>query len=93
MTQKIQIRVSIMGRVQGVCFRAETKKQADRIGLTGWVKNQPDGSVAAVFEGDADGIAQMTDWCHRGPSFSRVDRVEIETENSLSGFTAFDILY
>jgi acylphosphatase len=93
MTQKIQIRVKIMGRVQGVCFRAKTKKEADRLGLKGWVRNQSGGSVEAVFEGNPASIAQMMGWCRKGPALSRVDQVQTETQKTVSGFTGFDILY
>ncbi len=93
MAQKIQIRVKITGRVQGVCFRAGTKTEADRLGLKGWVKNQSDGSVEAVFEGDPVAVAQMADWCRQGPFPARVDHVLIDAEETASGFTRFDILY
>jgi len=93
MTQKIQIRAKITGRVQGVFFRAKTKQEADRIGIKGWVKNLFDGSVEAVFEGDLEKVAQMTDWCKKGPHLSRVDHVYTETETTLSGFETFDIMY
>lgn len=93
MARKIQIRVKIRGRVQGVCFRAETKKEADRLGLKGWVRNQCDGSVEAVFEGAPASIAKMADWCRQGPSLSRVDQVQTETQKTVSDFTRFDILY
>lgn len=93
MMQKIQIRVKITGRVQGVCFRAGTKTEADRLGLKGWVKNQSDRSVEAVFEGEPAAVAQMADWCRQGPCLSRVDQVLIDAEKTVSGFTRFDILY
>ena len=93
MTQEIRIRVNITGRVQGVFFRAKTKQEADRIGIKGWVKNLSDGSVEAVFEGEPIKIAQMTEWCKKGPPFSRVDHVHTETETTLSHFETFDILY
>lgn len=93
MTQKIQIWVKITGRVQGVCFRAGTKNEADRLGLTGWVRNQSDGSVEALFEGDPALVAQMADWCRKGPYPARVDQVQTKTQKTVSGFTGFDILY
>jgi acylphosphatase len=93
MTQKIQIRARISGRVQGVFFRVKTKQEADRIGIKGWVKNLDDGSVEAVLQGNPEKVAQMTDWCKKGPFHSRVDHVDTETENTLSLFETFDILY
>jgi len=90
MTKSIQIRVRIIGRVQGVCFRAQTKKEADRlVGLKGWVRNRPDGSVEAVFEGDPASIAQMAGFCRKGPALSRVDQVQTETKEAVSGFETF----
>ena len=93
MTQKIQIRAEITGRVQGVFFRARTKTEADRIGIKGWVRNRPDGTVEAIFEGDPETVSQMVDWCKKGPSLSRVDHVYIEALKNLSNFQTFDILH
>lgn len=93
MTQKIQIRVRITGRVQGVFFRLKTKQEADRIGLKGWVRNLADGSVEALFEGDPEKLTQMEDWCRKGPPFSRVDHVQTETETNPADYKNFDILY
>ncbi|OGR28670.1 MAG: hypothetical protein A2277_18595 [Desulfobacterales bacterium RIFOXYA12_FULL_46_15] len=93
MTQKIRIRVRITGRVQGVFFRLKTKQEADRIGINGWVRNIADGSVEALFEGDPEKVTQMARWCEKGPSLSRVDHVNTETETNLSNFQTFDILY
>jgi acylphosphatase len=60
-------RVRIRGRVQGVFFRAEASERARSLGLAGWVRNCPDGSVEAVFEGEDERVASMVDWCRRGP--------------------------
>ncbi len=92
MTQKILIRVIITGRVQGVFFRARTKQEADRTGIKGWVRNLPDGSVEALFEGDPEKVFQIIDWCKKGPPLSRVDQVQVETETSLINFKIFDIM-
>ncbi|RLC20093.1 MAG: DNA polymerase IV, partial [Deltaproteobacteria bacterium] len=59
MPNMIQIKVIVKGRVQGVFYRAHTQKQADRLGVKGYVKNLPDGSVEAVFEGDPKSVSQM----------------------------------
>ncbi|MCK5099842.1 MAG: acylphosphatase, partial [Desulfobacteraceae bacterium] len=68
MPDKIQIKVVVKGRVQGVFFRVETKNTADRLGLNGYVKNLSNGSVEAVFEGDQQAVTQMVEWCHKGPA-------------------------
>lgn len=78
----------ISGRVQGVTFRASTRRKARSLGLNGWVKNLSGGRVEAVFEGSKDKIEQIIDWCHKGPSAAHVTDVEVnweETQN-LSGF-------
>jgi acylphosphatase len=69
--------VTVTGRVQGVFFRAETQREADRLGLTGWVRNEPDGSVAAHFEGEPAAVEAMVAWCGEGPSRARVDGVDV----------------
>lgn len=69
--------VTVTGRVQGVFFRAETQREADRLSLTGWVRNEPDGSVAAHFEGEPDAVESMVAWCREGPSRARVDEVDV----------------
>lgn len=92
MTQKNLIRVHITGRVQGVFFRAKTKQEADRIGINGWVRNLPDGSVEALFEGDSEQLAQMVEWCRKGPSLARVDDVQVRPENGMRSFNSFDIV-
>ena len=84
--------VKIYGRVQGVWFRASTKEMADKLGIKGWVRNMPDGTVEAVFEGDDKSVEKMIEWCHRGPPLARVDRVEVEYEEP-QGETSFRIRY
>lgn len=84
--------IIIYGRVQGVWFRAHTKEMADKLGIKGWVRNLPDGSVEAVFEGDEKSIEEMIRWCHHGPPLARVDRVEIKYEEP-KGERNFEIRY
>ena len=71
-------RAVIRGRVQGVFFRAETRDRARSLGLSGWVRNVPDGTVEAVFEGDRERIESILGWCRQGPSLAQVDEVQIE---------------
>ena len=85
--------VHISGRVQGVFFRANTRKQARALGLTGWVRNLPDDCVEAVFEGDQKDAEAMLAWCRTGTPPARVDHLEAEEENAEGGFTSFDIVY
>jgi acylphosphatase len=90
---KIQVHVVISGRVQGVWYRASTKKKAEELGLTGWVKNTPDGNVEAVFEGDASNVDEMISWCWIGPRLARVTDVKIIRRNASGEFTDFTFLY
>lgn len=83
--------VIILGRVQGVWFREETKKRALDLGLTGWVRNKQDGNVEAVFEGPENKINEIIEWCKKGPSLSRVDDVKIEFERYKGDFEDFKI--
>lgn len=71
-------RVVIRGRVQGVFFRAETRERARSLGLAGWVRNNPEGTVEAVFQGDRDRVESMLAWCRRGPAAANVEDVEVE---------------
>jgi acylphosphatase len=79
--------------VQGVCFRAFTRDAAIAEGVTGWVRNLRDGSVEAVFEGDAERVDRMIAWCHRGSPYSLVDRVEVKEETYEDAFDRFEVTY
>ncbi|MCL4684785.1 acylphosphatase [Myxococcota bacterium] len=81
-------RVRIRGRVQGVWFRGATQQRAQALGLAGWVRNCPDGSVEAVFEGPAGAVAAAVAFCGEGPPAARVERVEVceETAEGLHEF-------
>lgn len=73
-------RVVVSGRVQGVFFRAEARDRARSLGLAGWVRNNPDGTVEAAFEGDRERVESMIEWCRRGPALAAVDDVDVEWE-------------
>jgi acylphosphatase len=72
--------VIVRGRVQGVFFRAEARDRAASLGLGGWVRNNRDGSVEAVFEGDRERVDSMVEWCRRGPAHAQVEDVELAWE-------------
>jgi acylphosphatase len=72
--------VWIAGRVQGVWFRETCRRQADTLGIAGWVRNRPDGRVEAVFEGSTTAVASMVAWCRSGPPRAEVTEVEIVDE-------------
>ena len=69
--------VSLTGRVQGVCFRAWMRKQADELGVTGWVRNCPDGRVDSHIEGEEATVMQLIERLHRGPSAAKVEDVHV----------------
>lgn len=91
MTRRVHITVS--GRVQGVFFRANTQEVAQRLGLSGYVRNLPDGRVEVVAEGEEGALQRLVDWCHRGPPLARVERVEVRWENPTGEFSGFHIRY
>lgn len=82
------VRVFVSGRVQGVFFRDSTRRQARRLGVTGWVRNLRDGRVEAHIEGDEVAVELMIDWCGDGPPMASVTGVEVEEAEaeSPSGF-------
>jgi acylphosphatase len=86
--EPVRRRLCIRGRVQGVGFRFATEDAARRIGVAGFVRNRPDGSVEAVFEGPPDRVALAERFCHEGPPLARVASVEVRDEpvEGLSGF-------
>jgi acylphosphatase len=85
----IRRRVVVHGFVQGVFFRDTVRRHAVGAGVAGWVRNNRDGTVEAVFEGDPDAVERLLDVCRRGPSGARVDRVDVlaEEPERLSGFS------
>lgn len=78
----------VHGFVQGVFFRDTVRRRAVAAGVAGWVRNNPDGTVEAVFEGDRDRVERLVALCREGPRGSRVDRVEViaEEPESATGF-------
>mgnify|MGYP006316770683 FL=1 len=69
--------VVVRGRVQGVFFRAEARDRASSLGLGGWVRNNPDGTLEAVFEGERERVQSLVDWCRRGPALAEVENVDV----------------
>ncbi len=87
------VKVKIFGIVQGVGFRASVKQLADMLGLKGYVKNLPDGSVEAVFVGEERKINSMLNFCKRGPPLAKVERVELEELKEMPEFQDFKIIF
>lgn len=71
------VRLRVTGRVQGVSFRWATEQEARRLGVAGWVRNEPDGSVAAYAVGPTDAVDALVAWAHEGPPSARVASVEV----------------
>ena len=88
-----RVRLRIAGRVQGVCFRMETRREAHRLGLAGSVRNRSDGSVEAVAEGPDEQILAFIAWCRRGPSLARVADVRVTEETPTGRETGFEITF
>jgi len=94
MDKKTRVRAIIRGRVQGVFFRAETKRAADELGVSGWVRNRPDRtSVEAEFEGDKEKVDSLIQWLHRGSRLSNVTGVDIVRDDFRGDAETFDIRY
>ncbi len=89
MTKCLQCFVS--GRVQGVWFRASTKREAEALGLTGYVRNLPDGRVEAMICGSDDAVEKMQAWLRHGPERAEVTSLEV-TEVSLGKYSSFLVL-
>lgn len=85
------LRLCIFGRVQGVFFRKYTKDIAIKAGLSGTVRNCPDGNVEIFVEGDETSLHDFVEWCHHGPSGAKVEKVDIH-ETRLKNFSGFEIL-
>lgn len=86
------LNITIAGRVQGVGFRRAARDQARYMGIKGYVKNLPDGSVFIEAEGEDDAMASFVRWCRQGPPFGRVEEVSTET-GSWQGFPTFETRY
>jgi acylphosphatase len=86
--EPVRRRVVVSGQVQGVFFRDTCRREAARRGVAGWVRNCPDGTVEAVFEGPEDAVSAMVVWARRGPAHAVVDDVR-ETEEQPEGITGF----
>jgi acylphosphatase len=86
----IRCRVLVQGHVQGVFFRETARRRAASAGLAGWIRNNADGSVEAVFEGGPDAVERLIEFCREGPRGARVDWVDVSAEEpeGLDGFAS-----
>lgn len=85
------VHLRIRGRVQGVFFRANARDRAEELGIRGWVRNRPDGTVEAIASGDDDSVEAFIGWCGEGSTAARVDRVEVEPSEETAPEGSFEI--
>ena len=79
-----RVRAIVTGRVQGVAYRASTVFEARALGLTGWVRNLPDGAVELEAQGEDDGVTALVAWCAHGPPAARVTGVNVEERDPIA---------
>ena len=90
---KKRVVLKIHGDVQGVSFRYYTQEQAQELGLTGWVQNDPEGTVSIVAEGKEEDLKKLIDWIRKGPSLAKIDKVDIGWQNFKGELEGFEIKY
>jgi len=87
----VRAEIVVKGRVQGVFFRASAQQQGLQLGLTGEVRNLPDGSVEAIVEGEKRAVDDFVDWCRRGPPSAEVEAVEVKLRPPRDEFRTFTV--
>ena len=93
MSEQKRLAAIVHGRVQGVSFRYNTQIIARELGLTGWVRNRPDGTVEVVAEGAATALAEFETWLHRGPRAAVVRRVALSWQPPSGEFSEFKVRF
>ena len=91
--EKIRVHIFVSGKVQGVFFRENAKKKAEKLAVQGWIKNLRDGRVEAVFEGHRKNIEEMVDWARKGPIWAKIDDFSLVWEDYQGEFKQFEIRY
>jgi acylphosphatase len=82
--------VTVSGEVQGVFFRETARRKATEAGVAGWITNRSDGRVEAVFEGPAEAVDELVEFCRQGPTAATVEDVDVQTEEP-EGLSGFDV--
>ena len=90
---KARAHIIVSGRVQGVFFRTETKHEAKKHDVKGWIRNLRDGEVEAVFEGEEEAVKELVEFCKRGSPRARVTHVDVKWESYTGEFKDFQIRY
>lgn len=88
----VAYRIQVKGKVQGVFFRASTQQEAEKLGIKGWVRNEPDGSVLIEAEGSASAMEAFLAWCHEGPPAAHVSRLNKEIIGT-QGYQDFEVTH
>lgn len=91
--EKTRAHIFVSGRVQGVFYREKTRKTAEKLGVTGWVRNLADGRVEAIFEGDRSSVEKMVDWARKGPIWAKIEALDVIREDHQGEFKGFEIKY
>ena len=91
MADSKSVKANVKGRVQGVGFRYSTQKQASRLGVRGWVRNERDGTVTVVAEGPRAAVDEMVSWLHKGPGFAKVADVSVEEYPYQGKYSSFTV--
>jgi acylphosphatase len=88
--ETVRRHVTAEGEVQGVFFREATRRKATEAGVAGWVANRSDGKLEAVFEGPAEAVDELVDFCRDGPTAATVEKIDVRDEEP-EGLTGFDV--
>ena len=89
----IRVHLIVEGRVQGVCYRDSTRIKAEELGINGWVKNRPDGTVEIAAEGSEVNVREFVQWCHYGPPYASVSKVIESSQEFRNEFDSFNIVF
>jgi acylphosphatase len=93
MEEKKRAHIFASGKVQGVFYREGARKKAEKLGVSGWIKNLPDGRVEAVFEGNQPQVEEMIDWARKGPFWAKIEALDVAWEDFRGEFSGFEIRY
>lgn len=88
-----RIELKIYGRVQGVFYRDTARRKARKLGLTGWIRNEPDGTVITVSEGEEESLKKFIEWCYNGSILAKVGKIDVQWKQFENEFDEFNILY
>ena len=88
-----RVHIKVFGYVQGVLYRSNAADVAERLGLSGWVKNVPDGGVVIISEGEKEALEALIDWCQKGPEFAKVENVDVEWSVPTGEFKSFEVRF